>query len=155
MRCKIPDSCRGSVGQARVPTGDAESSSMTISVRAFAAAKLCRAFTPPLFTQSTAGPPPSSSSNAASTAGPGHLLVDLQLLSVKLLIRQLRVERQPTTFSSSNRTPTGLFAIPLTYIRHPSSYNSANCAWESPSRAFVPQPWPQVQRIVTDPLTMP
>jgi hypothetical protein len=55
----------------------------------------------------------SSSSNCARTATPYPPLVELQLPSVKLLILQQSVERQPTTISSSNGTPTDLLPIPL------------------------------------------
>jgi hypothetical protein len=55
----------------------------------------------------------SSSSNCARTATPYPPLVVLQLPSVKLLILQQSVERQPTTISSSNGTPTDLVPIPL------------------------------------------
>jgi hypothetical protein len=54
-----------------------------------------------------------SSSNRVSTATPDHLLISLQLPSVKQLIRQLSVKRQPATLSSSNRTPKDLLSVPF------------------------------------------
>jgi hypothetical protein len=77
--------------------------------------------TPPLFTPTcrsaarTTSPrrAPARPTAREQLVNPYPHLVELQLPSVKLLILQQSVERQPTTISSSNGTPADLLPIPL------------------------------------------
>jgi hypothetical protein len=92
-----------------------------------------------------------SSSNWASTATPDLLLVELQLPSVKLIILQLSVERQPVTFSSSNRTLTCLRPIPFrTFYTCQATTRPTTHGTAPPTRHVVQPRHPQVQQIVTD-----
>jgi hypothetical protein len=74
----------------------------------------------------------SSSSNCTRTATPDPPLIELQLPSVKLLILQQSMERQPTTVTSSDGTPTDLLPIPLRTldtrqaITRPTTHNTSS-----------------------------
>jgi hypothetical protein len=82
----------------------------------------------------------------------------LELPSVKQLILQLSVERQPATFSSSNRTPTDLLRIPQRTFdtRHATARPTAH-EGAPPKSHVVEQRRPRVQQIVNDlpPVTPP
>jgi hypothetical protein len=96
------------------------------------------------------------SSNCARTATLDPLLVNLQLPSVKLLILQLSVKRQPATFSWSIGTPTDLLPIPLRTLdtRQATTRPTAH-ATAPPKRHVVQNRRPQVHQIVTDHLPIP
>jgi hypothetical protein len=98
----------------------------------------------------------SSSSNCARTATPYPPIVELQLPSVKLLILPQSVERQPTTMSSSNGTPTDLAPIPLrTFDTRQATTRPTTHVTVPPKHHLVQQRHPQVQQIVTDLLPIP
>jgi hypothetical protein len=98
----------------------------------------------------------SSSSNCARTVTPYPHLVELQLPSVKLLILQQSVERQPTTISSSNGTPTDLLPIPLrTFDTRQHTTRPTTHVTVPPKHHIVQQRHPQVQQIATDLLPIP